>query len=237
MKKNKTMRLATLLLALTLITSCFVGGTFAKYITSTNSEDSARVAKWGFNSTSMDITGLFDKAYNGDGDTSVSAEADVIAPGTTGSATFKFEYGEGTANAPEVAYSFAVSTNGSQIDDSIKNNTNILWKLDNGTWGTWDELLNSIKNLSGSTDNSGTCNYAPGTLPTAFGKDDTTHTITWKWAFDENDWFEQISTGSGTCGSDKDSDDTEMGNATSLANVTLKITITATQLDTYTAGN
>ena len=32
MKKNRTMRVAALLLALTLMTSCFVGGTFAKYM-------------------------------------------------------------------------------------------------------------------------------------------------------------------------------------------------------------
>lgn len=227
MKKNKTMRLATLLLALTLITSCFVGGTFAKYITTTNSEDSARVAKWGFNATTMDITGLFAKAYDSDGDTSVGSTVDVIAPGTTNSAKFKFEYSEGTANAPEVAYKFEVSTDGSSIDDSIKANSNIKWKLDNGEWGDWDALLAAIKDLSGSDDNSGSCNYAPGTLPSAFSKDDDEHTITWKWAFDKNETVYNAS--------DKDTDDTGMGNASSLANVKLKITITATQLDTYTA--
>lgn len=41
------MRVAGLLLALVLVTSCFVGGTFAKYVTSGNSTDSARVAKFG----------------------------------------------------------------------------------------------------------------------------------------------------------------------------------------------
>ena len=63
MKKTKFMRAALLLLVLTLITSCFVGGTFAKYTTSANGSDSARVAKWGFNdSTSVSLTDLFKNA-------------------------------------------------------------------------------------------------------------------------------------------------------------------------------
>ena len=33
-RKNHTLKLAGILLALVLVTSCFVGGTFAKYVTS-----------------------------------------------------------------------------------------------------------------------------------------------------------------------------------------------------------
>ena len=47
MKKNWTTRVAVALLALTMITSCFVGSTFAKYVTRAEGEDNARVAKWG----------------------------------------------------------------------------------------------------------------------------------------------------------------------------------------------
>lgn len=39
------MRAAVLMLALVLITSCFVGGTFAKYVTSGTGGDNAKVAK------------------------------------------------------------------------------------------------------------------------------------------------------------------------------------------------
>ena len=46
-KTGKTMRVAGLLLALVLVTSCFVGGTFAKYVTSGGGTDEARVAKFG----------------------------------------------------------------------------------------------------------------------------------------------------------------------------------------------
>lgn len=47
MKKNKSMRLASYLLILTLITTSVIGGAFAKYITSDSAHDIARVAKFG----------------------------------------------------------------------------------------------------------------------------------------------------------------------------------------------
>ena len=47
MKKHWTMRVAVLMVALTLITSCFVSGTYAKYVTSGSATDQARVAKFG----------------------------------------------------------------------------------------------------------------------------------------------------------------------------------------------
>ena len=46
MKKNRLMRIAALLLVLTLATSCFVGGTFAKYTSTATGSDTATVAKW-----------------------------------------------------------------------------------------------------------------------------------------------------------------------------------------------
>lgn len=47
MEKNRMMRLASALLILTLLTTCMISGTFAKYTTQATGEDTARVAKWG----------------------------------------------------------------------------------------------------------------------------------------------------------------------------------------------
>lgn len=224
MKKNRTMRVASSLMVLVLITSCIIGGTFAKYVTTANSEDSARVAYWGFQSTNaIDITDLFKDVYATDdtttytGTNSVDSEDgdDVIAPGTTNSDTFAFAYDETNAAAPEVAYTFTVDTTGSTCADSIKNNANIQWKLDNGSWGTWDQLIASIKALSG--DASGSKVYGPNTLPTGFTTADDVHTVAWQWVF---------STGDGA-----DATDTAMGNAADLAEVELHVAITATQVD------
>lgn len=88
-KKNWAMRAAVLLFALVLISSCFVGGTFAKYVTSAGGSETARVAKFGvyINAT----TGMFSKEY-AKNDTSFtlnantvvsSDESNLVAPGTS----------------------------------------------------------------------------------------------------------------------------------------------------------
>ena len=219
MKKNKMMRAASALMVATLLTTSGISGTFAKYVTSGNSSDYAHVAVWGFNETSISITDLFKETYDSTVKSSVE-HIDVIAPGTTGSATFGFKYG-GSATAPEVAYTFSVDTEGSSCSEYIENNPNIKWQLDNGDWGNWDTLLADIEALSG--DASGTKEYAPGELPRAFNKTTYEHTVTWKWAFDEYDNTSFNAT-------NYDIIDTVMGNDGS-AQAHLNITITATQID------
>ena len=61
MKKNKMMRLASVLLVLTLLSTSVISGTFAKYVTEGSAGDSARVAKWG---VVVDASGsLFGEKY------------------------------------------------------------------------------------------------------------------------------------------------------------------------------
>ena len=85
-KKNWTLRAAVLMLALVLITSCFVGGTFAKYVTSGDAGDNARVAKWGVSITAHETGDIFAKEYKGiagqDNTVVAVGEYKVIAPGT-----------------------------------------------------------------------------------------------------------------------------------------------------------
>jgi len=194
MRKIRTMRLATLLLALTLITSCFVGGTFAKYTTSADGEDTARVAYWGFTAdadASLTLD-LFDADYTDViAVTNENVQDNVIAPGTGKTATFGFAYtpnaAEG-AEAPEVDYSFTVSTDGSEIDEDIKANPNIKWYFDGdlapaagaAEAGTWDALLAKIGGLS---QEKVTANH----LPDSFSENDTVHTVSWIWEFETAD--------------------------------------------------
>lgn len=230
MKKNKMMRTASGLLVATLLTTSIISGTFAKYVTTASGEDSARVAKWGFNDdASIELTDLFKDVYTNDNNNeTVKSTTDVIAPGTKGEANFKFTYGgDGKATAPEVAYTFKVDTTGSECDDSIKNNKNIVWKLDEGQWGTWDQLITAINALDGNVEadtakNTPADYYAPNTLPTAFDVTKT-HKVSWEWKFEGTDTYD----------TDKSQDqyDTDMGNKTNLDKVTLKISVTATQID------
>ncbi len=85
MKKNRMMRVASALLVAVLLTTCAISGTFAKYVTSDSSTDTARVAKWG---VSVVASGddLFNTTYTDttNGLTVKSSDTDkVVAPGTS----------------------------------------------------------------------------------------------------------------------------------------------------------
>ena len=114
MKKNRTMKIATLMLALTLLTCCFVGSTFAKYASETSGSDAVTVAKWSFevndteiavaNNASTPTFNLFDTGANyddnDDGEEDVADER--VAPGTEGSFSMKVE------NTSEVSVKYTV---------------------------------------------------------------------------------------------------------------------------------
>lgn len=141
MKRVKWMRLSGGLLVLTLITSCFVGGTFAKYVTKGEAADSARVAKWG---VKVEVTGDgFKTTYDGDseagaalGNTVISSNMteNVVAPGTDG----KFG-GIKITGQPEVAVDItteaAVDLSGWNVDDGGAFYCPLVFKVGNGSTG------------------------------------------------------------------------------------------------------
>lgn len=86
MRKNKAMRLASGLLVAVMLTTCIISGTFAKYVTTNNASDTARVAKWGVTITAN--SALFEGAYNAHGDgTAATADRAVnwtqVSPSAT----------------------------------------------------------------------------------------------------------------------------------------------------------
>ena len=89
LKKNRIARFAVLLLVLTLMTSCFVGGTFAKYTSTAVATDTVTVAKWDvkLDGAAFSDTAVFDFTSTWT-DSDGSAEEDVVskklAPGTKG---------------------------------------------------------------------------------------------------------------------------------------------------------
>ncbi|MBQ4121379.1 MAG: hypothetical protein IJD35_05125 [Clostridia bacterium] len=218
MKKNKMMRIASVLLVAVLLSTCAISGTFAKYTTTATTSDSARVAKWGFNTASINFEDLFAASYS-----NVAAGSDetaIIAPGTKGEVAFKFE---NATTAPEVAYSFTVSTTGSTCDQKIEDNVNITWALAktdekaSAVYGTWDELIAKLEALDGDKT------YAAGEIPIMV---DTEYTILWNWAFEN--------TNDGNADSNAAvKNDSWIGNEAVAGDitVTLQITITATQID------
>ena len=231
MKKNRMMRLASVLMVAVMMTTCTISGTFAKYVTSVESQDSARVAYWGFKPATMDLSGLFVAEYDSK-DVKAQNLKDVMAPGTKGSATFAFAYDETvkandadqTMTGPEVRYNFKVEVD-ALCDDAIKANKNIVWKLDDaGVELTWGELIAAIKALAGHE--SGEKVYEAGTLPAAFGEPSDTHTIYWEWKFQGGDATYSVDGET----LNQNEYDTYMGNMDEMDDVSLKVTITATQV-------
>lgn len=121
MRKNKMMRAASALLVAVLLTTCAISGTFAKYVTTDDFSDAARVAKWGvelqifgnlFSDTYIetpvvdDATDLTVQAVNYD-----SQDTDIVAPGTSNTEGFKISL----TGKPEVDGQIEASLNISNI--------------------------------------------------------------------------------------------------------------------------
>lgn len=111
-QKNKKTRIVSLMLVLTLVTTCLLSSTLAKYTKAVHGADSARVAKFAFGATvstesasgvalaektatATDIS-LFKTAYeNEDGVETVESDGtgtptELVAPGTSGYFTYAF---------------------------------------------------------------------------------------------------------------------------------------------------
>ena len=211
MKKTKLMRAALLLLVLTLVTSCFVGGTFAKYTTSAEGSDTARVAKWGVKITANGAT--FAKEYDSGVATKTVLSADdskVVAPGTKGDMVKMTITG-----TPEVAVSVNYAANfkvkGWTVDDKFYCPLQIKvgkTTIDGVKFNDAAAFENAVNNEI-STYNK---NYAAGTdLSTASV---TTPSVSWEWPFSEDDIK-----------------DTKLGNLKTAPTVELTITTTVTQID------
>ena len=127
MKKNKMMRIASVLLIVTLLSTCAISGTFAKYVTKATGEDAARVAKWGI-TIDVEGDGMFSDVYAADDEGYITALAaypnlsentvesangdDVVAPGTTSKKVVDGEevhaFKATVSGKPEVATRFSL---------------------------------------------------------------------------------------------------------------------------------
>lgn len=133
MKKNRTMRVAVLMLALALVTCCFVGSTFAKYTSTASGEDKVTVADWEINvgpNSEVDITGadtitfdLFNTIKNTDGADEDAVTNGMIAPGTQGSFVLKI------TNNSDVAAEYSLTFTDTNAPKNLQ------FKVNGGAWG------------------------------------------------------------------------------------------------------
>ena len=225
------MRLASALLVITLLTTCIISGTFAKYISEKSATDTGTVAKWEFKVGDKDITeeaftfDLFEDKTSGSYD---EKDNDVvmnkIAPGTSGS--FKLDL----TNTSEVTAAYKIEfteTNGdSSGSPDASKHIPIQYCIGEGTNGalknteTWSDDISSL-NITSSTN-------------LKFGDSGNTasYTIHWRWAYQKGS--EDSDTNTSAHASQSDTNDTALGVAaqsSSAPQVTVTAKVTATQVD------
>ena len=219
MKKTKFMRAALLLLVLTLITSCFVGGTFAKYTTSSSGSDKARVAKWGVTVAPEGAT--FKNMYDSDTSATVVGEssAKVVAPGTKGDMVKMTLRGKPEVKV-KVTYNGEVSLNGWTIGDNNEFYCPLIIKI-NGTAVDTSKATDAalfVKAINDAIDGYSKEYKAGDELDK---KNDDSLAIAWEWPFANTD----------SSTKQTDEKDTALGNLTTAPTITVKVTTTVTQVD------
>ena len=226
MTKNKAMRLGSVMLVLALLTTCAISGTFAKYTASSVTNDTARVAYWGFSNPETTTLNLFKDTYsNAKSGGTVDEVSNIVAPGTSNTADLKFNYATSTTiTAPEVNYTFNVEATNTGDTTFLDDAAGFNWtlKIGNDTETTYDktaDLLTALNALSVADT------IEAGNLPSTVFEGTTAKTVTigWKWDYTDTTSAEATAT--------RDADDTDLGNATdaNLQNVKLNIKVTATQ--------
>lgn len=245
-KKHWTLRAAGLLFALVLITSCFVGGTFAKYVTTGGGHESARVAKFGV-TMSVANDKAFKQNYTKD-DTSIPDSAQInysvessgpenlVAPGTKGSDFVVLSI----SGIPEVAVNVKIAAEGHDVflktgdypdlttaaaDDrfTLENDyhpiTYTLTKTgetDPVETGKLDTIIEYLNKLSG--------NYKAKTdLTSAIGE----YKLSWEWKFEGGNDKADTLLGAVTAGGIS----TATTPSTCGTGVLLTLTATVTQID------
>ena len=219
MKKNNTMRVAAGLAVAALLSTCLVSGTFAKYTTTANAHDEARVAKFGVTISPEAYEGIFAKAYDG---TVVSSNTeDVVAPGTKGTAaqavtiTGTPEVSVKVENKGEVTLSNWTVKDG-QTDKyycplvvTVGND-----KVKGLDYNSADDFKAAIE----AKINAITTTYTPNKSIDATA----CPSITWNWDFEG---------ATGEKDSQSDVKDTALGDAANKAKIDIKVTTTVTQID------
>lgn len=237
MKKTKFLRIASALLMLCLITTCAVGGTFAKYTTGAQNSDTARVAKWGVTtSVTIPSTDNLNAEYASNESPAMVTLAvqannadNMLAPGTAGkiiNADIK--------GTPEVAARITVTVDLELVGWNITSGeycpvvftvNGVDYKIDTKTVADFelaveDAIINALKtadakNIVKSTDGTASVcvsDYEPNmTLDTAVA-------ISWSWAFD-------------AAGYQTDEKDTALGDLSTAPTMSISIVTLIEQID------
>ena len=226
MKKGMFPRIAAVMLMLTLLSTCVISGTFAKYTFTDNTSATARVAKWGvtIEASPTDESGApFKNSYATNGKVNgyngvplenavLSTEA-VVAPGTSG--------GLGAINLsgkPEVAVKISYKVTELKLENWTVEEGEycpLIFKVGNQTY-QMGETYTTVSDLADAVKAAITAysaNYEAGTDLSKLS-DASNVVISWDWPIEGDN-----------------AKDTELGNAKTPATITLNLSVTVEQVD------
>lgn len=176
-KRSRIVSLGVLALTLTMMSTCLMGSTMARYVTEVTGSATAAVAAWSFKADSKDSVGeTFTEIYLGDTthreayDLKDIAEG-VIAPGTKGSFDIVID---GAGSGVGIDYAVKIAAGKDVILP--------------------DDLVFSTEAITADKPGSKLDDFSPsGTIDYATGADSMKKTITvnWEWAFGEDDTAEE----------------------------------------------
>lgn len=167
-KKVYAARLGVTALALTLVTTCLMGSTLARYVTEVTGSATATVAKWSFKVNGQAEKFTIDLGRTAYTDTTIADK--VIAPGTSGSFDIVID---GTGSDVGIDYEIKLkAADGITFPNDMVFSTEAITEAKPGE-GFSEFIKTAIK---GSVDQSDGAEVMKKTV-----------TIYWAWAFDEND--------------------------------------------------
>ena len=239
MKKNVMMRVASIMLVLVLMSSSVISGTFAKYVTSGTSQDTARVAKFGvvvtgaanmFNNVYETDDGIFSETNSVVSAGAINGRVKLVAPGTNGNLTDVKITGKPEV-AVRVTYDATLDIGGWNLNGAgyyspiiITVETEKICGLHYGSEALFEAavktaIANCNKDYAANTDLSTIVSEGP--------------TVSWEWAFDAED-HNLICPHADANVLNTDAWDTILGNqaaAYAPAYIDLTIVTTVTQID------
>ena len=206
MKNNRTTRLIIFILALTMITIMIVSGTYAKYTSSAKGSDTATVAKWSIELGGAEIATGSEKTIAIDlfstiKDSDSTTETDVAGTKKIAPGT-RGEFDIAIQNKSEVTAEYKLTSTVTKSDDTLP----IEFSTDGGT--TWSSTL-AIP--------------ASNSTKLAVGSAAATVNVQWRWAFYVSDAADTVDTQLGI--------NARGGDGVTIPNVTIEVTVTATQVD------
>lgn len=240
------MRVAGLLLALVLVTSCFVGGTFAKYVTSGTGADHAKVAKWGVKVTAHGEGDIFASKYDQIAekeDTVVAfGEYKVIAPGTKKeNAAVVYLSGKPevavkvTYDAEHFALTGNWAYNNGQTGSKDEYYCPLIFKITDGKrvekidcMGEGMKSVNDVQTAVRNAVKSFSATYAPNTDLSTKGNEGLK--ISWEWPFEATGEASKQSDVKDTYLGDL-ATATDTGSHSTIPAVYVVVTATVTQVD------